>query len=84
MSQEEFEAKVREVIEEVRPSLQLDGGDVEMLEARLDTGKVTLRLLGACHGCPSAIYTLKMGIERMLRQRVPEVTEVVDAAWGSF
>lgn len=81
MNQDEFTGKVQQVIDEVRPSLQMDGGDVELVKADFESGKVMLRLLGACHGCPSATYTLKLGIERMLQQRVPEVKEVVDATW---
>ncbi|MDY0059123.1 MAG: NifU family protein [Myxococcota bacterium] len=79
MTQEEFEGKVKEVVDEVRPNLQMDGGDVEFVSADLETGKVALRLVGACHGCPSASYTLKLGIERYLQRKIPEVQEVLDA-----
>ncbi len=81
MTQDEFHDQVAEVVEEARPSLQMDGGDVELVKADLETGKVYLRLMGACHGCPSATFTLKLGIERMLKQRIPEVVEVEDATW---
>lgn len=63
--------KVAKVIEEIRPMLQADGGDVELVEV-LDSGVVKLRLQGACAGCPGAQMTLKNGIERMLREKVDE------------
>lgn len=68
--------KVQEVIDKVRPFLQRDGGDVELVEVASD-GLVKVRLKGACGGCPSASITLKQGIERMLKQEVPEVKEVI-------
>ncbi len=77
MTQEEFTEKVKEALEEVRPVLQRDGGDVEMIKADLETGQVHLRLMGACYGCPGAIYTLKLGVERVLQRKIPEVKEVV-------
>jgi Fe-S cluster biogenesis protein NfuA len=67
--------RVEQVIEAIRPSIQADGGDVELVEVTSE-GEVRLRLLGACIECPSANVTLKMGIERNLRSRVPEVTTV--------
>jgi Fe-S cluster biogenesis protein NfuA len=68
--------KVKEVIEEIRPFLKADGGDVELIETTED-GIVKLRLLGACGHCPMSIMTLKMGIEKRLKERVPGVKEVV-------
>lgn len=68
--------KVKAVIDEIRPYLKADGGDVELLEVS-DDGVVKLRLLGACGHCPMSIMTLKMGIEKRLKERVPEVKEVV-------
>lgn len=68
--------KVKEVIDEIRPLLQADGGDVELIEVS-DDGKVKLKLLGACGHCPMSTMTLKMGIEKRLRERVSEVKEVV-------
>jgi Fe-S cluster biogenesis protein NfuA len=68
--------KVAAVIEQIRPALQADGGDVELVEVTED-GVVRLRLKGACAGCPMATMTLKMGIERKLKQEIPEVKEVV-------
>lgn len=67
--------QVEEVLEWLRPGLQSDGGDVELVDV-LD-GVVTLRLIGACSGCPMSAMTLKMAIERSLRQRIPDVVEVV-------
>ena len=64
----EMEEKIKEVIEKIRPQLQADGGDVELVG--IEDKLVKLRLQGACHGCPGAQMTLKMGIERLLRQHV--------------
>ena len=71
-----LEEKVKVALNDVRPSLQADGGDVEFVSMSSD-GTVSLRLTGACGGCPMAQQTLKMGIENYLRQEVPEVTAVV-------
>jgi len=68
--------QVQEVLELVRPALQADGGDVELVDVT-DDGIVSVRLKGACGSCPMATVTLKMGIERTLKQRIPEVKEVV-------
>jgi Fe-S cluster biogenesis protein NfuA len=68
--------KVIEVIDGIRPMLQNDGGDIELVEVTGDC-VVKVRLQGACKGCPGAAMTLKMGVERMLKQRVPEVREVI-------
>jgi Fe-S cluster biogenesis protein NfuA len=68
--------KVIEVIDGIRPMLQNDGGDIELVEITADNS-VKVRLQGACKGCPSAAMTLKMGVERMLKQRVPEVKQVI-------
>lgn len=67
--------KVQKVIEAVRPMLQADGGDVELVEVTND-GIVRLRLTGACGGCPMSTYTLRMGIEQKLRKEVPEIKGV--------
>ncbi len=61
---------------EIRPALQADGGDVELVEVS-DDGIVKVRLTGACHGCPMGMQTLKMGIERQLKEKIPQVREVV-------
>lgn len=68
--------KVEAALEEVRPHLQRDGGDVELVGVD-DQGVVQVRLTGHCAGCPMAEMTLKMGIEKILKERVPEVKEVV-------
>ncbi|GAB4388205.1 MAG: NifU family protein [Thermodesulfovibrionales bacterium] len=68
--------KVKKVIDEIRPLLQADGGDVELIEVS-EGGTVKLRLLGACGHCPMSTMTLKMGIEKRLKERVSEVKEVV-------
>ena len=71
-----FEAKVTEVLDNIRPMLQNDGGDLELVG--IDEDKtVKVRLQGACKGCPGAQMTLKMGVERMLKQHIPDVKEVV-------
>ncbi|MBT3199652.1 MAG: NifU family protein [Phycisphaerales bacterium] len=72
-----MEDRVKEVIETIRPLLQADGGDIELVSIDAETGKVSVRLQGACKGCPGAAMTLKMGVERHLKEKVPEVTEVV-------
>jgi Fe-S cluster biogenesis protein NfuA len=71
-----FEEKVQDVIESIRPALQGHGGDVELVGTDNDD-TVRVRLQGACHGCPGAIMTMKMGIERLLKENVPEVKEVI-------
>ncbi len=68
--------KVEAVLEKIRPSLQADGGNVELVEVTED-GVVKVKLIGACSGCPMSQMTLKAGIERMLKEEVPEVKEVV-------
>jgi Fe-S cluster biogenesis protein NfuA len=67
--------KVEKVLEKIRPMLQRDGGNVELVE--IEGTIVKVRLTGACHGCPMSQMTLKAGIERIIKQEVPEVTQVV-------
>ncbi len=69
--------KVANAIEGVRGYLQADGGDVEIVDIDVDQGIVKLKLTGACGGCPMSQMTLKMGIEKILKQQVPEVKEVI-------
>ncbi len=71
-----FEERVKEVIEQIRPSLQAHNGDVELAGVDEDY-TVKVRLQGACQGCPGAQMTMKMGIERILRDNVPEVKKVL-------
>jgi Fe-S cluster biogenesis protein NfuA len=68
---------VEEVLDELRPYLMADGGNVELVE--IDGPIVRLRLQGACGSCPSSTMTLKMGIERRLREMIPEIAEVEQA-----
>ena len=68
--------RVQGVINLIRPAVQADGGDIELVDVSTD-GVVQIRFHGACHGCPSAGMTLQMGIERNLRDKVPEVTQVI-------
>jgi Fe-S cluster biogenesis protein NfuA len=68
--------RVEKALEEIRPYLQADGGDCELVEVS-DDGIVKIKLTGACHGCPMSTMTLKMGIEKALKSMVPEVKEVV-------
>ncbi len=67
---------VQEAINKIRPNLQADGGDVELIDVGED-GVVKVKLVGACHGCPMAQMTLKNGIEKFLKQEVPAVKSVV-------
>jgi len=78
-AEKSFEEKVTEVIEMVRPALQGHGGDVQLVGIN-DDKTVKLRLQGACQGCPGAAMTMKMGIERILKEKVPEVKGVVTVA----
>jgi Fe-S cluster biogenesis protein NfuA len=75
-TQQIFEEKVKEVIESVRPALQAHGGDIELVGVD-ENNTVKVRLQGACQGCPGAAMTMKAGIERILREKVPEVKEVI-------
>jgi Fe-S cluster biogenesis protein NfuA len=68
--------KVQGVINLIRPAVQADGGDIELVDVSSE-GVVQIRFHGACHGCPSSTMTLQMGIERNLRERVPEITQVI-------
>jgi Fe-S cluster biogenesis protein NfuA len=68
--------KVEAVLDQIRPMLQADGGDVDLINVT-DEGVVQVHLQGACHSCPSSLSTLKLGIERLLMEQIPEVVEVV-------
>jgi Fe-S cluster biogenesis protein NfuA len=67
--------KVEAALGQIRPALLADGGDVELID--VNEGVVTLRLTGACGGCPMATMTLRHGIERVLKKEVPEIKEVI-------
>jgi len=67
--------QVEKVLNEIRPNLQADGGDVEFID--VNDGIVKVRLTGSCAGCPMSTLTLKMGIERLLKEKIADVKEVV-------
>ena len=75
--------KVEAALNTIRPYLQADGGDVELVEVDAAQGIVSVRLVGACGGCPMSQMTLANGVERAIRQYVPEVTRVVSVG-GAF
>jgi Fe-S cluster biogenesis protein NfuA len=70
-----MQEKVEEILDKIRPALVRDGGNVELVG--VDNGTVKVKLVGACAGCPMSTMTLKNGIERILKQEVPQVKEVV-------
>jgi Fe-S cluster biogenesis protein NfuA len=72
--------QVEKTIEVIRPALQADGGDIVLHDVDEATGVVKVELTGACVGCPASTQTLKAGIERIMRDRVDGVTEVIDIA----
>ena len=69
------EDQVREALELIRPAIQMDGGDIQLVE--VSGSKVVVHLLGTCEACPISPVTLKHGVERILAERVPEITEVI-------
>jgi Fe-S cluster biogenesis protein NfuA len=71
----DFETRLRAVLDKVRPFLQMDGGDIELIA--IEDKNALVRLVGACHGCPSAIYTLKMGVEQAIRREIPDFGELI-------
>lgn len=73
-----LEEQVKEILDKVRPALQADGGDVELVDVDETTGIVKVKLTGSCFGCPFATLTLKNGIEAALKEAIPEVKEVID------
>jgi Fe-S cluster biogenesis protein NfuA len=70
-----IEEQVNQALDTIRPAIQLDGGDIELQS--VEGGVVTVHLLGTCESCPISPVTLKHGVERILRERVPGITEVV-------
>lgn len=70
-------AEVEAVVEILRPAIQADGGDIELIDIDEGTGMVTVQLQGACVSCPASTITMKAGIERIMKDRVPGVTSVV-------
>jgi Fe-S cluster biogenesis protein NfuA len=75
-AQPEWQGRVRDTLNLIRPAIQADGGDVELVDVLAD-GTVHIRFHGACNGCPSSTMTLHDGLQRNLRARVPEVTRVL-------
>jgi Fe-S cluster biogenesis protein NfuA len=71
------EEKIQEVLDQIRPAIHADGGDVEFVGYDEAEGVVHVRLMGACESCPISMLTLKEGIERRIRSTLPEVTEVL-------
>jgi Fe-S cluster biogenesis protein NfuA len=67
--------QVEAVLSQIKPALQADGGDVELVD--VSDGVVKVKLTGACAGCPMSTMTLRMGIERVLKEQLPDITEVV-------
>ena len=68
--------KIKATLDEVRPHLQMDGGDVEFVSFDQTTGELKVKLQGACHGCPMSAMTLQNGIGRIVKEKVPEVKSV--------
>jgi Fe-S cluster biogenesis protein NfuA len=68
--------EVQKAIDLIRPSLQADGGDVELVDVSAE-GIVKVKLTGACRGCPMSQMTLKMGIEKMIKKQIPDIKEVI-------
>lgn len=72
----ELMSKVQAALDELRPAIQMDGGDVELVDIT-EEGVVQVRLMGACGGCPMSMVTLQAGIERILKRKVPSITGVM-------
>jgi Fe-S cluster biogenesis protein NfuA len=75
IKEDKMNENIEKVLEQIRPSLQADGGDVELIGVK--DGIVSVRLTGACGCCPMSTMTMKMGIEKLLKSKLPEVREVV-------
>ncbi|MHA1166451.1 MAG: NifU family protein [Candidatus Hodarchaeales archaeon] len=72
-----MENKIKEVLDEIRPVLEADGGGVDFVNFNTETGVVSVKLMGACGGCPMRQLTLSQGIEARLKQKIPEVSKVI-------
>lgn len=68
--------QVEEALKDIRPALQADGGDIELVDVDEESGVVKVKLVGACAGCPMSQMTLQMGVERVLKEKIPGVTKV--------
>ncbi len=75
MTHEQAEKKIQEGLDDLRPNIEMDGGDIQFVS--YNDGIVSVRLLGACVGCPLSLYTLKMGVEEHLKSLVPDIIEVL-------
>jgi Fe-S cluster biogenesis protein NfuA len=75
MTHQETIRKIESVLEQIRPNILMDGGDIEFIN--LENGVVSIRFHGACVGCPASMYTLKMGIEEALKEHISDITEVI-------
>ena len=76
-----LETKIRQVLESIRPMIQLDGGDVDFVSYDTEKNVLLVRLSGACQGCPMSEITLKQGIEQMIKDKLPQVKEVVTESY---
>ncbi len=77
-TQDDSVARIQAALDEIRPALQFDGGDIEFLGWSPDTGVVQVQMVGACHGCSMSEVTLVSGVERIVKERVPEVRALVN------
>jgi Fe-S cluster biogenesis protein NfuA len=75
MTDQEIQKQIEVVLEQIRPNIQMDGGDIEFV--KFEDGVVYVKLKGACVGCPAASYTLKLGVEEALKEHIAEVRDVV-------
>jgi Fe-S cluster biogenesis protein NfuA len=75
LTPDEFEAKLQEVLAKVRPFIQMDGGDIELIA--VEDRNALIRMHGSCVGCPSSIYTLKLGVEEAIRKEIPDFGELI-------
>lgn len=82
MSDQELVDTIEEILDQLRPNIQMDGGDIRFV--RYEDGVVYVRLLGACVECPVSSYTLKQGIEESLKERLPDIQEVVAVEGDEF
>jgi Fe-S cluster biogenesis protein NfuA len=76
LNADEFEAKLQEILARVRPFIQMDGGDIELIA--VEDRNALIRMHGACVGCPSSIYTLKLGVEEAIRKEIPDFGELIE------
>jgi len=72
--------KIEQVLSQIRPALHMDGGGIEFVDYSEETGEVHVKMQGACVGCPMSEITLKMGVEAVLKESIPEVTRVVSVS----